>query len=280
MAWDAPRTPVFGSVKDEFELRVPESYHRARRNVALLGALLIFWKVVEISVDSIEPGGVGISFGAGERIPVVVLVFLAYSGFRYWVEWDLLDSRLTSRRWPVVDFCLTWVILTLGVLAFSWPWVTAGVAFVLGAFAWLVNRLSSPIFRVNGGWFLSGPIPDWLLAALGATAWAVASWQSARLLLARHQAERRADLTRRAAEAQADYNAARVDYNIVSGNLAERGDAGPSDELLLRSLRDIRDQLRARRDRLFALLEEEPPNDGADPGDTADKGTKNQEGDP
>lgn len=100
---------------------LPDSFHRARRNYAVVSALLLAWQLLRIhpletvvtppanGADTVEPGphkgvvvdlfkSVKIEIDVPEAAPYVLVAFLAYFAYRFVTEWLHLPAAWRIRR--------------------------------------------------------------------------------------------------------------------------------------------------------------------------------------
>ena len=99
-----------------------ETYHKARRNLALFSGALIAWEYVGIRFG--QEGRLSI-LGADVRIqhqqviPVVIVALVLYYAFRLAIEWMQCDANRRALAVAKIDLYVAYALGVVGVAVFS-----------------------------------------------------------------------------------------------------------------------------------------------------------------
>lgn len=106
---------------------MPEAYHKARRQLSLFSAILIFWEYVGIRFGekAEEPittkmplFDVKVRLENPEVIPVIIVLLVLYFSFRITIEWKQSDINRRAEMAPRVDLVTSYFLAFVSLALF------------------------------------------------------------------------------------------------------------------------------------------------------------------
>lgn len=112
---------------DVFLPSMPDAYHKARRQLSLFSAILIFWeyvgirigaKVAEPTTGSLLLSDMKIRLENPEVIPFVIAAIVIYFAFRLIIEWNLSSPRCRAHPACKIDLTVSYIIAAAALSLF------------------------------------------------------------------------------------------------------------------------------------------------------------------
>lgn len=106
---------------------MPNAYHRARRQLCLFSAILIFWEYVGIKLGEkvAEPPtttmplvGIKVRLENPEVIPVIMIVIVLYFTFRLTIEWQQIAPKRKLQTASWIDLIASYAIAVFALLIY------------------------------------------------------------------------------------------------------------------------------------------------------------------
>jgi hypothetical protein len=114
--------------KDDVSLpSMPDAYHKARRQLNLFSAILIFWEYVGIRIgekaaedvsSKIPSLDIKVRLENPEVIPLVIAAIVLYFAFRLSIEWNQSSPRRRAQWASKIDLTVSYIIAAVALVLF------------------------------------------------------------------------------------------------------------------------------------------------------------------